>query len=232
MKQMDECWTEAIWEEEQYQKQQQKRRRTREQRRQKARERMIFLTGVVLFLLVAILATTIYAETREPEDAPEQITEAMPAAVLSIPEEEIQEDYENEKIEAALVETGYFRNDIPLDFDTQACLRAACEESGVSFELALAVIRKETNYRNVNGDNGNSVGYMQVQPRWHEERMNRLGVTDLSEPLGNFRVGCDYLADLLDKYSMEEALTAYNSGKPGDSYYADTVIDYWRELRG
>lgn len=230
MKRMDECWTEAIWEEEQYQKQQQKRRRTREQRRQKTRERMIFLTGLVLFLLVAILATTIYAETSEPEQA--QVMEGAPAAVLSLPEEEIQEDYENEKIEAALVETGYFRDDIPLDFDTQACLRAACEESGVSFELALAVIRKETNYRNVNGDNGNSIGYMQVQPRWHEERMNRLGVTDLSEPLGNFRVGCDYLADLLDKYSMEEALTAYNSGKPGDSCYADTVIDYWRELRG
>ena len=37
---------------------------------------------------------------------------------------------------------GYFRDDIPLDFETQACLRAACDESGVPFEIALAVIQK------------------------------------------------------------------------------------------
>ena len=142
-----------------------------------------------------------------------------------------QQDYENEKIEAALLEMGYFRDDIPLDFETQAYLRAACEESGVAFELALAVIRQETDYRNIEGDNGDSIGYMQVQQKWHQERMNRLGVTDLSHPLGNFRVGLDYLRELMNKYGTEEALTAYNSGKPGESAYADSVMRYWIELK-
>lgn len=43
--------------------------------------------------------------------------------------EELEEDPENEYIEAALYASGYFREDVPLDGDTQAFLRAACEET-------------------------------------------------------------------------------------------------------
>lgn len=146
--------------------------------------------------------------------------------------EELKEDFENEYIEAALYASGYFREDVPLDGDTQAFLRAACEETGIPYELALAVIRQETEFRNVVGDDGRSVGYMQVQRRWHEDRMARLGVTDLTDPYGNFRVGCDYLAELLGKYPLEEALTAYNSGKPGKSAYASNVLGYMEAYYG
>ena len=143
----------------------------------------------------------------------------------------VQEDYENEKIEAALFDSGYFRADVPLDGDLQSYLRAACEESGVEYTLMLAIIRKETGYRNVKGDSGASLGYCQVQPRWHKARMDRLGVTDLMDPFGNFRVACDYMAELLSRYDVENALTAYNSGHPGHSDYARTVMRYWEELK-
>lgn len=146
------------------------------------------------------------------------------------PEDASVEDFENEKIEAALFDSGYFRRDIPLDGETQALLRAACEESGVRYELACAVIWKETGFQNVVGDDGDSIGYMQIQEKWHGERMARLGVTDLADPFGNFRVGCDYLSDLTNKYSLQEALTAYNSGKPGESQYASDVIAYMVKL--
>lgn len=142
------------------------------------------------------------------------------------------EDSENKYIEMALYASGYFREDVPLDGDTQAFLRAACEETGIPYELALAVIRQETEFRNVTGDDGRSVGYMQVQRRWHEDRMARLGVTDLADPYGNFRVGCDYLAELLGKYPLEEALTAYISGKPGKSAYASNVLTYMEAYYG
>lgn len=119
---------------------------------------------------------------------------------------------------------------ISLEYDLQELLWAACEETGCPYELALAVIFRESTYRNVNGDNGNSIGYMQVQPRWHQERMERLGVTDLSDPLSNFRVGCDLLTELIEKYgSVESALTCYNTGSPGTSKYADRVLAYMNE---
>lgn len=71
---------------------------------------------------------------------------------------------------------------------------------------------------------------MQVQPRWHRERMERLGVTDLTDPYSNFLVGLDFLYELVGKYELEYALTAYNSGSPGDSQYARDVLNYMNIL--
>jgi len=125
----------------------------------------------------------------------------------------------------------YIYENIPFEPEMQELVWQACEESGCPYELALSVIWKESTYRNVNGDNGRSIGYMQVQPKWHYERMERLGVTDLSDPLSNFRVGCDLLAELLDKYNdVEKALTCYNTGSPGSSGYADRVMRYLANL--
>lgn len=179
---------------------------------------IVFMVGLLLFWPARAAE-----DTERTEDAEER-TECVI--------EELKEDSENEYIEAALYASGYFREDVPLDSDTQAFLRAACEETGIPYELALAVIRQETEFCNVTGDDGRSVGYMQVQRRWHEDRMARLGVADLTDPYGNFRVGCDYLAELLGKYPLEEALTAYNSGKPGKSAYASSVLGYMEAYYG
>lgn len=183
--------------------------------------------------IVVVVGLMLFGPARAAEDAERtenHTEEAEERAECVI--EELKEDSENEYIEAALYASGYFREDVPLDGDTQALLRAACEETGIPYELALAVIRQETEFRNITGDDGRSVGYMQVQRRWHEDRMARLGVTDLADPYGNFRVGCDYLAELLGKYPLEEALTAYNSGKPGKSAYASNVLAYMEAYYG
>lgn len=207
-----------------------KRRRTRMERRQR-RARIIWLVTIFVwaaFLLFILLWLHSSASTDEKagEKNPGEI------AYVETAVEDMAEDFENENIEAALYETGYFRADVPLDGETQAFLRSACEEAGITYELALAVIRQETDFRNIVGDNGDSIGYMQIQPRWHEERMERLGVTDLTDPYSNFRVGCDFLAELISKYTLEEALTAYNSGKPGKSGYATSVMGYMEEYNG
>lgn len=119
---------------------------------------------------------------------------------------------------------------IDFEYEMQELLWQACEEMGCPYELALAVIFRESSYRNVNGDNGSSIGYMQIQPRWNQARMERLGVSDLSDPLSNFRVGCDLLSELIEKYgSYASALTCYNTGKPGTSKYADRVLSYMDE---
>ena len=145
---------------------------------------------------------------------------------------------------AVVVEEEVFdpvREDIPLDAETQRLLYQACEETGITYELALAVIHQETGFRNIVGDDGASAGYMQVQQRWHKDRMERLGVTDLTDPYSNFLVGCDYLAELIEKEcGLEWALHAYNGGpsyankmaKAGKtSQYAKDVLNYMNELK-
>lgn len=137
-----------------------------------------------------------------------------------------EEPLEDEWIESGLVEQGYYRDDIPLPYELQDYLQTACAEFGIRYELALAVIERETVFQNIIGDHGNSYGYMQIQPRWCAGLMEEIGTNDLSEPYQNFRTGCAILRQWLDKYGNErDALTAFNSGRPGYSVYAAVVLE-------
>lgn len=177
-------------------------------------------------------------EISPPEIVALSLVEPVYETVAPDLPEETEDPMEPEKIEAALLEQGYFRDDVPLPYEIQDFLHTACDEAGVPYALALAVIQRETEFRNVIGDDGASKGYMQVQERWHRERMERLGVTDLMDPFGNFRVGCDFLAELIDQYeSVDIAVTVYNWGHyPGRiTKYGESVMSYyeqWKELVG
>lgn len=112
-----------------------------------------------------------------------------------------------------------------LDYETQMLIYGACLEFGVDYQLVLAMMEQETGYRNIIGDGGDSYGYLQVQRKWHEERMAQLGVTDLMDPESNFRVACHFLRECIDKYGLERGLGFYNSGQA-------VVTDYSREVMG
>lgn len=131
----------------------------------------------------------------------------------------------------AVEEPNYYRDDIDFDYDLQDLLWDACEQTGLEYELALAVIHQETRFQNIMGDGGNSYGYMQIQPRWHYARMEKWNVTDLNDPFSNFIVGCDLLSELIDKYGMENALTRYNTGHSGQSAYATAVMNKYLEYK-
>lgn len=92
-----------------------------------------------------------------------------------------------------------------------------CKNYGVDYEMVFALIERESWCKwDAEGDDGDSIGYMQIQERWHKDRMERLGVTDLSNPFGNVRVGVDYLAELYEKTgNWMDALAAYNYGLNG-----------------
>lgn len=213
----------------------------RNTRRRPRRRRRRYLGAGIVTLAAAALVTGVVACSLPTEEPPEL---QLPTPVVAIPIESLEptdlqvweeDPYESEKIEQALVEQGYFRDDVPLSYEDQDFLHTACQESSVPYALALAVIERETQFQNLVGDDGASLGYMQVQERWHWDRMERLGVTDLMNPFGNFRVGCDFLAELLEKYPTQEALTAYNSGSPGYNQYSyDVMANYekWKELVG
>lgn len=135
-----------------------------------------------------------------------------------------------------VVEQRHYCDDIPLTHEEQDWLWDACEEFDIPYALALGLIEKETRFQNLVGDDGASTGYMQIQQKWHWDRMERLGVTDLLEPSGNFRVGCDFLAELYTKYiDWSVALTVYNMGHdPGyiTDYAKDVMGNYaqWQEI--
>jgi soluble lytic murein transglycosylase-like protein len=189
----------------------------------------LILSSIVL---VGLIAGTVCEKKAEPK--PEVVTPATPT-------ESIVPDVIPPEPEEAPSEPSPVREGSPLDEETQLLLYQACGETGIPYELALAVVWQETDFRNVGGDNGASAGYMQIQRQWHEERMERLGVTNLMDPYSNFLVGCDYLAELTKKErGLEWALHAYNGGPAYAnamakaekvSQYTKDVINYMNELR-
>lgn len=104
--------------------------------------------------------------------------------------------------------------DVPLDEDLQDHIFAVCEEYRINPAIVFAIIERESQFDiDAIGDRGRSFGLMQVQKRWHGDRMNKLGVTNLLNPYQNVRVGIDYLAELFERCEdIEWVLMAYNGG--------------------
>lgn len=105
-------------------------------------------------------------------------------------------------------------------------------------ELIMAMVETESNY-DVDAENGDCKGLMQVSIKWHKDRMDKLGVTDLMDPYSNILVGADYLAELSEKYEVGLALMIYNGGynyamriyEKGElSSYATKILERSAEL--
>lgn len=98
---------------------------------------------------------------------------------------------------------------------------------GLDSRIIKALIEEESGWlTSAEGDDGNSIGLMQIQERWHKDRMKRLGVNDLYDPEQNLTVGCDILSELLNKCgNYKDALSVYNSGNVHDGkQYAERVL--------
>ena len=105
-------------------------------------------------------------------------------------------------------------------------IEETAESYGISPKLVKAIIEVESGGdANAVGDNGNSLGLMQIQPRYHAQRLKE--GESLLEPKVNVRVGCEILAEIMDKYgTLDEVLTVYNAGHDtGDRSYANRVYE-------
>lgn len=114
-------------------------------------------------------------------------------------------------------EYAYYFYEVPygdLPEDIQIYTYEICKQYGIPTEIVFAIMQCESGFNSeAIGDNGQSFGYMQVMKKWHEERMEKLGVYDLKNPKGNILVAVDYLSELFQRYGdMTSALMAYNCG--------------------
>ncbi len=134
------------------------------------------------------------------------------------------------------------RMDTYISEEYQEYVYEVAEEYNLSPELIVAMIETESSGRRKVVSSANCIGLMQVSPKWHGDRMERLGVTDLTDAYGNILVGCDFVAELFEKYDdVYAVLMAYNEGEyhgaieraeAGEySKYAKKIVARWNELR-
>ena len=114
------------------------------------------------------------------------------------------------------------RYDIPIDDSLQKYVIDMCDKRNVSPSLIFAIMERESEFNpNCVGDSGKSLGIMQIQPKWHQWRADKLGCLDWFNPYDNATVGIDIVAGLFDKYGEDVymVLMAYNGG----SRYAERM---------
>lgn len=167
---------------------------------------------IVLILLVAVITLYAVVLTGADVEAAEMKTE-----YIAENEEPQKIEPTEEKPKETMLDCREQIYPVPLDAALQAHIVSKSGEYGIDPAIIFAMIDLESKYNiNAVGDGGKSIGLMQIQPRWHKERMERLGASDLADPYQNVTVGIDYLAELLEKYGdIEMALVGYNAGPTG-----------------
>lgn len=219
-------------------------------------EKTMVIKSIILSIIFAegVALGAFYGLHSEPREEDRGVIETVALSAPSVVTEACEGIGEEEILEQVVVESftaeipfeeckddGALYFDVPLEHKLQDYIFELCEEKCIDPAIIIAMIDKESKFDiDIIGDKGKSYGLMQIQPRWHKERMKELGVTDLLDPYQNVTVGIDILAELLESgKSLEWALMAYNGGHSYAnrlesegrlSTYASTVIEIASEL--
>ena len=106
-------------------------------------------------------------------------------------------------------------------------------------ELLQSIAFYESSYDSY-AKNGDCIGIMQVSPKWHKNRMERLEVESLYDPYGNMLVAADYLSELFEengdvgyvlmKYNGDSDAEKFKICRYGLSEYAKKVLSFSEKL--
>lgn len=191
-------------------------RHRREAERSQKRSYLIARILFILALVLVVIFLTVSAKSAGPEAQKTAYdTDSAPIkAQLLTADLPVEEENENQLIEQALCQQGYYRDDVPLPYDLQDVMQSACKTYGVDYSLALAVCQTESSF-DPNAENGKCWGYMQVHSINYPETREATGY-DPESPDGNIVCGVYLLAKEIHKYdSAPKGLMAYNCGETG-----------------
>jgi len=179
----------------------------------KAKAKRVIAASIAAVLTLVLLgscfvrdeAVEAVVETKEPElEVIELVIEQAPAEAAG--DEVVETQYEY--IPSTQAAEGYI---------SELELIEITEEYGNMYGICPEILqamaeRESTLY--IMATNGDCKGLMQVSERWHADRMERLGVTDIYDVRGNILVAADYLAELRDTtdygYDIIYVLMRYN----------------------
>lgn len=209
-----------------------KQRKTRTQRKRE-RIKCILLASVTVLMLAVVVALMVktFAEESHISGSEYRAQIAKYASTQAAAELNVEQVEEAEETPSVAL------YDVPLDAELQLHIIEQAEAHDIDPAIIMAMAYRESGFNaEAIGDGGDSYGLLQIQPRWHYARMERLGCTDLLDPFQNVTIAVDYLAEQIDRYDgdVAKALVAYNQGhfKETVTDYALSVLDMAEELRG
>mgnify|MGYP000823856211 CR=1 FL=1 len=180
------------------------RRAARRRRQRRRRIVRLATTGAVAAIAIGVVFMSAASERSRTPTAP------LPSSEVSTPE---------------ATDPVKILESVPLDAQTQSAIFELCGSDPDTFCAIMAIARTESHFdTDAVGDNGVSIGMMQINTRWHTGRMEALGVTDLTDPVQCAAVALDYLRELSEGYGFgwitdHSLYMAYNMG-PGNARIA------------
>lgn len=204
--------------------------------------RLLFIKAMIVFTIIGFMTAAVIEHTQDVhaqsrEEAVDSDFKTFGGIIQAI----VNIRGMMEEMPVKITKNTFKYYDVPISDELQLDIKEICDFYGIEMELILAMIRHESGFdAGILGDEENSIGLMQIQPKWHSSRMERLGVTDLRDPVQNVRVGADLLSELIKKgKGIEWALMAYNGGENmADKMcalgkitpYAQKVMQYKEEI--
>lgn len=200
-----------------------------------------FLFFTLVFAGLAFISCAMAMEAKLADPAIPQ-PQAVHAILQSTPEETLIIETTATPETATEAPEPEILYDVPLDDGLQRYIREECEVQGVPFEIALALIQKESSCRESVISKTGDYGLMQVNECNHEWLSEELGITDILDPEQNVRAGIYILGQAFQKYDdPHQALMAYNMGDAGmrevweqgqhSSAYSRSVLEIAEELQ-
>lgn len=148
---------------------------------------------------------TEYEETKPPDKVETELqTETEGVTTLATEEQE-------------KIKKQYVYYNVPLDDSTQEYIQDTCDEYGLDrYDIVIALIEKESTFRENVISSTNDYGYMQINECNHEWLSEELSINDFLDGKQNILAGVYVLSGLYEKYEdIGLALMAYNCGERG-----------------
>lgn len=170
------------------------------------------------------------------------VVAVQPVTTSGEPEQDVEPDRMEEttvEVQGQVVSgTGNRGSKIVIEFGGDTTIpeeyQDYCIEIGEKYhicpELLMAMIEQESSGRADVVNSAGDTGLLQVNPAWHKERMERLGVSDLTDPYSNILVAADYLAELFSENDGDIylVLMKYNMkhGRAEELFYKGKFSEY------
>lgn len=193
------------------------------------------------------------AEETETEEETETVTEAPVThdipdiSDLEFPFTTMLLDWGEDTLE------GWWHYDIPEEYEqtggylpdaVQVYIYALCTQNNIDYAMVLAIIEAESGYKWDAVSKNGALGYMQVVPSYHSERLTYPQSDEaFINPYLNIYAGISFLVELSERFdSQEMVLTAYHYGVTGayrdywnkgatDSPYSDEVLEIAKRIQ-
>ena len=193
-----------------------------------------------------------FVDEQEPEAEPVDATGAEESDVIEDEPEIIEEDSKNSQDESSAqhsdfkkheVSTEFYLYDISLSDELQRYTFDISAERGLNYEMILAIMFRESTFREGAVSKTNDYGIMQINRGNHKWLSESLGITDFLDPKQSIDAGTFHLKGIADNGfdDVHKILMVYNLGgrKANDlwhqgiysSPYSRSVVEYMESLR-